>query len=773
MAVWVVVGEYRPDVDRAGDVVMFARRWQQLREELDRRRKLARRWQQADTIALLVLATAALILFEPYLTPPHYLMPNSALGTDLTREVVPLMAYLRDTVEQTGELPLWRTYALSGAPLFGNPINPALYPVHWIVLIFPLPLALNFDILLHVLIAGIGVYLSLALIEGVRPAAALTGALLFELAPRLIQHISGGHWWLVSSLAWMPVAWFLFSAYWRTRRTPWAIGLGIVLALQAMNDGKYLAITGIALAACTVGFVLPDVKRSLRDGVRLWGLALVVMLGLSAPVVLPVAALLPYSHRSLLTAEEALSSVPLPLLVGAFLPDTLRFTETYLYAGIGSLVLPFALMTSRLNRRERWWVIGAGVALLLSLGTNGLLYPILYDGVPGFHYLRDPARFYPLALFALAMLAGLAVERWHRYELRGRLMRPVLIGLSAVYLLVQVVAFFMPLPLIAFPHALIAPLIAVILVRRPSQRAWLLLFAFLLVDLLWVDRSLNVPVEPTTFVNSDDRVIRYLQEHMDEDERILDPYAVLTDSDVRAAGLNSAGGYDVAQMIGYRDALNAAIGCDFEGYSVGAPPMRASAEAVRTCPQVRLDRAALRRLNVRYVILPQVLNNAQPVFRDGQRFVYEITGLKGRAWSESDAQAAFSACPDDAPSSLPTEFSTVTIEQHQRTVNGERFRVSASQSPALLIRSEAWAPGAQVLIDGEPAAMVRAYCALQAVVIPPGDGAAERTIEFVYDPPYFELGLTLSAVTLGGVGGYVLMMILRRRRTPRTQGLWT
>ena len=67
---------------------------------------------------------------------------------DSTRHSFP-MEYFETGEILRGRLPLWNPNIYCGAPFFGNFLSAALYPVNWIFLFSPMPLALNLDFLFH------------------------------------------------------------------------------------------------------------------------------------------------------------------------------------------------------------------------------------------------------------------------------------------------------------------------------------------------------------------------------------------------------------------------------------------------------------------------------------------------------------------------------------------------------------------------------------------------------------------------------------------------
>jgi len=71
---------------------------------------------------------------------------------------------------------------------------------------------------------------------------------------------------------------------------------------------------------------------------------------------------------------------------------------------------------------------------------------------------------------------------------------------------------------------------------------------------------------------------------------------------------------------------------------------------------------------------------------------------------------------------------------------------------AILVLADAWYPGWEARVDGEPAPLLRANLALRAVPVSPG----EHRVELRYRPASFRLGLTLAA---GAVLAYALFRL--------------
>lgn len=82
-------------------------------------------------------------------------------------------------------------------------------------------------------------------------------------------------------------------------------------------------------------------------------------------------------------------------------------------------------------------------------------------------------------------------------------------------------------------------------------------------------------------------------------------------------------------------------------------------------------------------------------------------------------------------------------EDHVSIVFYTADRVSVEvelKSPGYLVFTEAYYPGWRALVSGQPAEIVRADYYFRAVYLPQG----EHTVEFIYDPAFFKVGLAVS-----------------------------
>lgn len=736
--------------------------------------------KREDVFALAGLAGLTVLLFWQYLfVPGNLIYPVSALGTDLPREVYPLAYYVKSQLTTTGELPLWRPYLLSGAPLIGHPVAPILYPPYWLVAILPIATALNVDIVLHIVLMVFGTYLYLRLHRGNQVEAAFVGALLFAQSPKWIAHISGGHWPMLSAIAWWPWIWLGYSRYRTTGRLRWVVVLAIGMAAQVMNHGTYAMLTGLALACYSVMILILDRGSGFKRLVACWGVTVPLAGALAAGHLLPLIELMPYASRgSLSYTEAAFGSLPPILLLGMFFPSELKFPEWFLYPGVGALALLAYGAHRGWPRREKLVAMAGIAGLVLSLGSNTPIYGILYRIIPLYSYIRVPARWWILSLFALAVLSAWAVDEWlsHASE-RRKSLALIFFSMGAVYGLVALMKVLTPdlVPFDVLLAAIALILLSAILLRPASRLGFVLLVAIIAFDVRWTAGGLIRPMADSAIAEPSP-VDRLLQQVAQSGERSFAPYGGIEASHLALYDLRAADGYDSFLLRSYSDLGRMASGCDYQGYAVSVPPTASSPQAIEACPKFQPDMDILALLNVRYVLLPaeQSIEGATLVLRDGKMLVYELPAGLGRAFGVSEGihvepQTCLKALTGIDVSeqvlveeTLPFEpgLARPIVMAIDRQANGEVFQVKASTG-GLLIRSESWAPGWKVAVDGKPTWVLRVDCALQGVWLEAG----EHTVRFFYAPDGYLVGRWISLAATGVLlaGSLVTFVVTQKK----------
>ncbi len=333
--------------------------------------------------------------------------------TDMAISHYPNALYLQRSIQAGGQIPLWSDAILSGTPFSANPLSGLHYPLGWIGLLFPLPFGLNLTAVLHLILAGLGMYLFLRG-EGMHPMVALFGAIGYESLPKLFAHLGAGHLTLIYAACWAP--WLLFAqqAANRNMKRFWMMP-GLALGMIFLADPRYAAIAGILWAAYLVQSRLISDSNITKRGwfqIGLFGGGTILLaLSLGAVLLLPMLEFVGLSTRSLLTPEDlqALSLPPLQLL-GLLVPNIAGSAEWVLYPGAAMISLAVVSLVSPVRRKNViFWGLFFVFSLIWSMGDTipGLS---LVSRLPGFNLLRVPPRMMLAGFTALIILACLSLQ---------------------------------------------------------------------------------------------------------------------------------------------------------------------------------------------------------------------------------------------------------------------------------------------------------------------------------------------------------------------------
>jgi len=716
-----------------------------------------------DWVAAAIILLLSIAYFSPYLfsNQPVLIYPKSNLGTDLTREVWPNADYLAQIFHQSGAIALWRTFLLSGSPMAGHPVIPMGYPPYWLILVLPVARALNILAAFHIAWMGAGAYFFLKEHFNLPLIPSLVGALIFSQSPKWIAHLSGGHWPMLYAIAWWPWAWLGITRYFQTKKPAWVLLSGWSIGFMASTDLRILYLCLCCLGIWSLFTFQKPIggwfKRMASSWVAIAGLALLV----SAPQIVPFIELLRISNRTILPISEAsFGNLPPALLLGIFFPSDFQFPEWFIYPGIGAIIFASVGWAKGWSVRERGWAWAGLLGAILALGTFTPIYPLFYKLVPGFSMLRVPARWWILVLFSLSILAALGVEKWlNRQPWIGKRFQFVILGLGGVIISA---AIFRQVRPAMFPYearftALFFLGLISILLLGPRKITLLFATGIILAGQWSASLPLIKPF-PVTSISQDDPVSQFLLNAAEKGQRSYAPYSGLPFQKWVNPNLKTADGYDSFQLDGYRQLVQAASGCDYQGYAVSAPATQSDPKAQLACPDPNPDLDLLRVVNVHYLVLPadKSMPDLTPVIETNTEKVYKLQPGLGELWIANNVVTTPSqTCIETL---TRTKIDETVLVEHEidiinpgfaeiltwtSTPNSARVQVQADQ-PSLLVRSEAWAPGWKVNIDGERTELLRVDCALQGVIVPAGN----HQIEFIYEPLGWKLGWIGMAVIL-------------------------
>jgi Bacterial membrane protein YfhO len=755
-----------------------------------------RRARLSLLIIPVVLAALTLLYMMPFVRPPT---GREVLdGHDLVDQQYPLLSFIFDSVRDGNGLPLWNPYQFAGQSTVANPQSTLFYPPAWIMIPLGVPRGAGWLIALHLWLGAWGMA-AFARQLGASREGALIGGIVYSFSALMGAHLGAGHLNYLLCQAWLP--WIAAAYLWAANKTNWllaalpgAAALGLCI-LSGYPPLLYFALLWL------VGLWLYVSLQAPSDRVRAALLALrplvvIVVVGaiLGAALLLPVGQFTLRSTRTQGASIDFSNSYALPggqLMTLVFpnmfghprLPDQgywgLPFyEETTAYFGILPLAAIFLAFRLARRRAALLLVVFAAVGLVVSLGVDGGLFPVLYWLLPGYSIFRVPSRALYFVVVGAAGLAALLITDLQDLdtERRSWLLRPAvnrllpLLGILAILTSLGFVGYYTahsadPNPpwRALYSGNVIGVAVVAIGAAWMALRAWsggakrfalALTFGVIVLDLWHISQPL-VTVSAVDVPPLWQAVAKVVPGS--PDYRVMTvPNQIIWQAGVTYTRHLNASGYDPLVGDAYQRLLDAS-------------------QYNPTSPVARL-------LGVRYVIgdkpyewskLPGIERLNLLATQDGW-LIYEVRDPLPRAFVApqilviADDETARKAImsgeidvsttstvdhPVDCPADAPTGSSPARIVHYAPNA----VEVEASRA-GLLVLSDAYDPNWTVTLDGSAAVLLRVDTALRGVCLPAGS----HRVRFEYRPTLFFVGAAISVVGWLALGLIGLATVLRR-----------
>ncbi|MFQ5443694.1 MAG: hypothetical protein ACE5EK_03655, partial [Nitrospinales bacterium] len=360
--------------------------------------------------ALFFYSLLSLLFFKEIVLQTHW------LGDDFFTQNFP-NRYFAAAEIRSGSFPLWNPFMFSGTPFLADIQTAVLYPFNLILSLFVKNGELSYSVLegqviFHYILGGFFTYLFLRCLD-LDFHSALLGGGIFVFSGYLFTHAH--HTNLIHSVIWLPA--IFYCCVKGAKSGPiWLWGIPLLLTMSFF--GGHPQITLFIIYAFALFFLTHPYPGRNRWNLGRRFLILMLIGGafilLSSVQILPTVEFLQHTDRASLSFSDAMKdSLPTPGLLNLFLPDL--FSSSYdpwqrwefrCYTGIGTLILAVLGIFLRLNATAVFFAALGFLSLVLALGENTFLYSIFYHLIPGFKYVRVPARFLFLFTFSLSVLAA-------------------------------------------------------------------------------------------------------------------------------------------------------------------------------------------------------------------------------------------------------------------------------------------------------------------------------------------------------------------------------
>ncbi|MGC8782044.1 MAG: hypothetical protein ACP5UQ_14375, partial [Anaerolineae bacterium] len=352
-----------------------------------------------------------LLLLLPFLLFWRVWWPDAAARQvfrygDFVEQHYPMRVFVADEYRH-GRLPLWDPYTFGGEPAVAMSLFAPYYPPGlWQVLFEQLPFeALEIEAIFHLGLAGLFTFLFVRRATD-DPRAGFIAGLAFSLGGYLtsypmLQII------ILETAVWLPAGLWLLDVALEERSVVRVALAGVLFGFGVLagHPQTFLYIAYLAAAY----FLFRAVRLQLPIGFVAAAAVIlaVATLGISAGHWLPGLQMYGFSPRAGLSYDAVANGFRPAELWGLLRPNPGQWSPLY----VGIIPLALALVALALRRRaETWfWASTTLIALLLSLGRYGFLYPLFYRFVPGFAVFRDQERIALVVSFGLAVLAGYGV----------------------------------------------------------------------------------------------------------------------------------------------------------------------------------------------------------------------------------------------------------------------------------------------------------------------------------------------------------------------------
>jgi hypothetical protein len=723
----------------------------------------------------------------------------------------PQILVARQTIEG-GQLPLWNPYYLSGMPaVAAAPWLGLFYPPYVLFYVVDTLKALGYVSFLQVGLAGTFMYLYLRSI-GVRRVAAFFGAASFGAGGFLLANltwlprVSTVIW---APLILLSIENCIMRG---TRLYAVLGALSMALCILAGNMAAMVYVLLLSALYAVFRLVWAWKRKGGRFVAQGAGLMVGVMcvgVLLSAVQLIPTLEVARHASRVQVSYEERVEGGRSPLaLATVFVPDVFgnpvdrpwgrnefaqnipgTYGETSLYVGIVPLFLAMWAVTRR--RDAFTWFFG-GVALLsLLIFVETPLFRLLYQ-LPLFRIGRQ-VEAKAMWAFAMAVLGALGLEALlsRMPHLERRALRQAAVALLVVASVV-LLAFALTGSLIAsreagdgpslasawyryntanflrFSLSLIACAVVVLLWAQGRLKAWalaLMLLVIAMVDLFSFGWKLNPARPPDELYPLMDSV-RFLQSDESIYRTIRGPLSrkVFPPNSLSVYGVSDVQGYSpvlIDYYVEFLESLEKDMTSARRVYSLRYP-------ASTTSPMLDL-------LNAKYIITIAEpgeemvsLERADPnlgLMYHGEVNIYENKDALPRAFlvPESrvveDRAAALRALSSDEfdpsayvilekePAALAPPAGGVPTQSEVKIVeyapNSVIVDVACATS-GFLVLSDLYYDGWQAFVDGTEQEVYRADSAFRAVQL----AAGQHRLEFVFNPPSFQIGVVVSLTTL-------------------------
>lgn len=363
-------------------------------------------------------------------------------GSDTVTAGIFHRSFLIDNFKATGQIPQWNPYAYGGMPYVDAFHGDIFYPLSVLKFFLPLYFYLGFNLVLHIFLAGIFMYLAARQFK-LEKTASLFAAACYMTAPYLVSMVAPGHDAKIYTAALFPLVMLFLDRAFEMRPFLNFTILGIVLGMIILSPqpetsyftfwavGSYTLYKLIRLWLAKKSF-----KAMLKPGF-LTAYAVILALLLAAIQFYPgfvystnFTSRISLNDRwkwasSWSMHEEELVSQLIPEFCGTSYPplpplDQEPYQSSYWGENsfkdnsdaVGGLAIFLALFWFFYHRKKETWFFAlmAFLTLAYAVGDTTPVFKLFYDFVPNVSLIRSPSKILFLFSFSMALLSGMGLQ---------------------------------------------------------------------------------------------------------------------------------------------------------------------------------------------------------------------------------------------------------------------------------------------------------------------------------------------------------------------------
>ncbi|MBI5773298.1 MAG: YfhO family protein [Verrucomicrobia bacterium] len=436
----------------------------------------------------------------------------------------------------------------------------------------------------------------------------------------------------------------------------------------------------------------------------------------------------------------------------------------------GAAVLGLALLAVLGSRDRRVWLLAAAtiLAVLLAMGGNGPLFPLLQNIIPGLGIARYPIKLVTLAAFTLPLLAASGVQRWLEPSDDGAARRKLWLVWGLLFAALASIALFgWKFPFATdnvrvflenvFARALLLALAGVALfsLKRAVRPREFLIASGALAALIVIDLCAHRPKQIPTFSGE-----------------AFTPRLLQTSRRIAAPPVPGAGRVMVSPYAEtffntrllpdfFKDFIGARLAQWYALNLLDGVPKVNGPSTLQAREELAVESLFYGRTNANLPRLMDFLGvthatspgglmdwqprpSALPIITVGQKPVFATAAESLRAL-ESDALAPTENVflPMEARPFVKAA-KRMTARIHSRTFSNARVEAEVEAAePTLLVVAQTHSPSWRATVDGQPARLWKANHAFQCVEVPAG----RHRVTLVYRERRFGWGSLISGAT--------------------------